>query len=178
MITFDSITSYTFNVTREPNNGEFENLAIKRLPNGEFITKLFKYNITPEEKHNNSTWIFTTIEVPYGSQGYDGEHPVSGNREFGIFQNPDGSYTFYARGVDRITDFFDSSWAENITSNPFENPDLLWGSLTEKVSNYVQNNGGNAVTPISIDNKKWRPNWNKVKQYLNGQIPLSGLGCN
>ncbi len=95
-----------------------------------------------------------------------------------IFQNPDGSYTFYTRGVDRIFQSLDSSWAENVTENPFENPDLLWGSLTSKVSYYVQNNGGNAITPISTNNKKWRPNWNKVKQYLNGQIPLSGLGCN
>jgi hypothetical protein len=131
-------------------------------------------------QHNNSSWILTTIEVPYGSnQGEDGIHPVSGNREFGIFQNPNGSYTFYTRAVDRMTDSFESTFAENSTIflNAFENPDLLWNSLTNKVSNYVQNNGGSAITPVATNNKIWRPNWYKVRQYLRGEVPLSALGC-
>lgn len=52
MITLDSVTSYTFSITREPSNEDFENIVIKRLPNGELISKLYKYNVTPEEKHN------------------------------------------------------------------------------------------------------------------------------
>lgn len=52
MITLDSITTYTFNVIREPSNDDFENLVIKKLPNGSLITKLYKYNVTPLEKHN------------------------------------------------------------------------------------------------------------------------------
>jgi hypothetical protein len=52
MITLDSIRTYTFNVIREPSNDDFENLVIKKLPNGSLITKLYKYNVTPLEKHN------------------------------------------------------------------------------------------------------------------------------
>ncbi len=84
-------------------------------------------------KYNSNSWVFTTIEVPYWpEQGNDGVHPVSGNREFGLFQNQDGSYTFYTRGVDRITAGLDSNIADYIIDNPFENPDALWNSLRSK----------------------------------------------
>jgi len=129
---------------------------------------------------DSNHWIFTTVEVPYGLyQGKDGEHPVSGNREFGLIQNPNGTYTFYTRGVDRITDGLESLFVENasIFIDPFENPDLLWNSLKTKVANFVQNNSGSAVTPTPSQNVIWRPDWYKVRQVLRGQIPISDLGC-
>ncbi|RAV27409.1 hypothetical protein [Sinomicrobium soli] len=54
--------------------------------------------------YNTEKWTFSTIFDPkYG------EHPVSGNRDFGYTQNGDGSYTFYTRGVDRLTDWLTTS---------------------------------------------------------------------
>jgi len=125
-------------------------------------------------------WVFTTIEVPYGIfQGQDGIHPVSGNREFGLIQNSNGTYTFYTRGADRMTDGFESSAAENLTIfvDPFANPDKLWNSLKTKVATFVQNNGGSSVTPTTSQNIIWRPDWAKVRQVLRGEIPISDLGC-
>jgi hypothetical protein len=52
MITVDGLTTYTFEVIREQNNGFFENLVVKELANGTFETKLFRYNVTLQEKHN------------------------------------------------------------------------------------------------------------------------------
>ncbi|MEQ6117958.1 hypothetical protein [Reichenbachiella sp. MALMAid0571] len=96
--------------------------------------------------YDNDHWVFTTIEVPYWlAQGYDGEHPVSGNREFGYNVNFDGSYTFYTRGEDRITGFIDSIVAEGIiqlNGDPFENPDALWNSFKLGIYNFVQSNSG------------------------------------
>jgi hypothetical protein len=129
---------------------------------------------------DSNHWVFTTIEVPYGIfQGQDGIHPVSGNREFGLIQNSNGTYTFYTRGVDRMTDGFESSAAENSTIfvDPFANPDKLWNSLKTKVANFVQNNGGSSVTPTTSQNVIWRPDWYKVRQVLRGEIPISDLGC-
>ncbi|MFV5687459.1 hypothetical protein ACM55M_02400 [Flavobacterium sp. ZT3R25] len=131
-------------------------------------------------EYTSNSWIFTTIEVPWGlNQGQDGVHPVSGNREFGIIQNPDGSYTFYTRGVDRMTDGFESFLMQNssVFTNPFENPDLLWNSFKNKIHNFVQNNNGNSITSLQSDNKIWRPDWYKVRQYLKGEISISELGC-
>ncbi len=130
---------------------------------------------------DSNHWIFTTIEVPYGfDQGKDGIHPVSGNREFGLIQNSNGTYTFYTRGVDRMTDGFDSTMGENlniILGDPFAKPDKLWNSLKTKVATFVQNNGGNSVAPTISQNVFWRPDWTKVRQALRGEISISELGC-
>jgi|GEM_PF-6782558 len=127
--------------------------------------------------HDENYWIFTTIEVPWRPflQEYDGIHPVSGHRQFGIIQNSNGSYTVYTRGADRMTDGIESFFAENFIAYPFEAPDNLWNSFREGVYNFVNNNGGNAsslnLTPPEI----WRPNWDKVKDILQGIKPISDL---
>lgn len=132
---------------------------------------------------NSNHWIFTTIEVPFNplNNNADGIHPVSGNREFGLIQNTNGSFTFYTRGVDRITDGFESLIGENANiamGSPFDNPDMLWNSLKTKVYDFVQNNSGSAVTPSNNQNRIWRPSWVKVRQVLRGEVSISDLGCN
>lgn len=107
---------------------------------------------------------------------WDGQHPVSGNREFGYTQNTDGSYTFYTRGVDRITDPVDAAIAENLM-DAFANPDALWTSYKQGIYDFVQSNGGQATVPKTTDNKIYRPDWEKVKAVLNGSRPISDLGC-
>jgi hypothetical protein len=131
-------------------------------------------------QYNSSDWIFSTIEVPYRpfTQGYDGQHPVSGNRQFGFTQNTDGSYTFYTRGVDRITDAVDAYVANNILADPFQNPDALWDSFKNGIYSFTQAHSGIAKAPSSVDNSIYRPDWNKVNQVLQGQRPISDLGCN
>jgi hypothetical protein len=37
-----------------------------------------------------NTFIFSTIDTPWG----DWEHPVSGHREFGVEERPDGTFVF------------------------------------------------------------------------------------
>lgn len=131
-------------------------------------------------KYSSNQWIFTTIEVPYNlfMQGFDGEHPVSGNREFGLITNPNGTYTFYTRGVDRITNGIDAFVADNVLKDAFANPDALWNSLKNKVHNYVQNNGGSSVTPKDSDNIINRPDWDEIKDVFSGKLPITDLGCN
>jgi hypothetical protein len=129
-------------------------------------------------------WIFTTLEVPYwpgNNNNDDGIHPVSGNREFGLIENSNGTFTFYTRGVDRMTDGFDSTIAENgniFFGSPFAKPDILWNSLKTKIFNFVQNNGGNSVAPTTSQNKIYRPDWTKVRQVLRGEVSINNLGCN
>lgn len=135
--------------------------------------------------YSSSKWTFTTIHDPkYG------DHPVSGNRDFGCVRNANGSYTFYTRGVDRLTGWEGSfaqwvsdNWVsdniakENKVPGPFQFADNLWKSFQSKITSYVNTNGGKAYTSTP---QTERPNWNTVKEVMDGKKPLSILNedCN
>lgn len=117
-------------------------------------------------EYTSSYWYFMTMNAPYV-----GNHPVSRTRQFGYEQNPNGSYNFFVIGVDRI----DSSIMELIAlSQMFGGADNLWNIFQIKTKDFVNSNGGNStiVTPV-----KNRPDWDKVQQVLNGERPISDLGC-
>ncbi|MDM1296538.1 hypothetical protein HX021_19810 [Sphingobacterium sp. N143] len=117
-------------------------------------------------KSDASGWTFTTIFDPiYGS------HPVSGNRDFGFTQNSNGSYTFYTRGVDRLTDNF-GAVLQQLSGTPFTKADQLWTSFQEMVSEYVNQHGGSAAI---AQQEIHRPNWALVKDVIDGKKPLSTL---
>ena len=116
--------------------------------------------------NDNSKWRFSTIKTPS-----DALHPVSGTREFGFKQALDGSYTFYTRGVDRITTRLNELIGERKT---FDGADGLWKSFQEKIFQYVQNNGGAA---LKLEPVIGRPDWKEVSDVIHGIKPVSSLGC-
>ncbi|GEM_PF-2002392 len=120
---------------------------------------------------NSTGWTFTTINDPRFQ-----DHPVSGNRDFGYEQNSDGSYTFFTRGVDRITNW-DATLIQWATQFPFNQADALWMSFQSKIATFINLNQGNAIIN---EPTKHRPDWSLVKQVMNGQQPLSALSteCN
>ncbi|MDV2446063.1 hypothetical protein CMU93_00935 [Elizabethkingia anophelis] len=118
-------------------------------------------------------WTFTIIYEPVYQT-----HPVSGNRDFGFTKNTNGSYTFYTRGVDRLTKMDGtalqkfSDWTNGLTISPFSQADSLWTSFQNKIKNFVNNHQGSSnVATQEIE----RPNWQKVKDVLDGKAPLSTL---
>jgi len=115
---------------------------------------------------SSNKWTFTTIYDPMY-----GEHPVSGNRDFSYTANPNGSYTFYTRGVDRLTSW-DGQLAQSLFGIPFDQADGLWTDFQSKVKTFVQNHGGVALVEAPI---KFRPDWNSVKDVIEGRKPLSTL---
>lgn len=123
-------------------------------------------------QYNNTGWTFTTIHEPMY-----GDHPVSGNRDFGYVKNTNGSYTFYTRGVDRLTGLDGDSFQKTTEffsgeGYPFRQADALWTSFQNIVTNFVNKNGGNAgVAKQEIH----RPDWSIVKDVINGKKPLSSL---
>lgn len=115
---------------------------------------------------SNSSWTFTTIFDPiYGI------HPVSGNRDFGYSQNPNGSIVFYTRGVDRLTNMTISS-LQSLSGVPFSETDKLWTSFQNQISSFVNKNGGDA----SVGEKEIRrPKWSVIQEVIEGKKPLSYL---
>lgn len=111
-------------------------------------------------------WTFSTIYDPK----YD-NHPVSGNRDFGYTQNNDGSFTFYTRGVDRLTDFVTTK-AQEYANIPFSQADSLWKTFQNKINAFVNSHQGNS----SVSSQEiYRPDWDKVKAVIDGRAPLSSL---
>ena len=115
-------------------------------------------------------WRFMTMEAPY-----DSEHPVTGTRQFGIEQNANGSYNIYVRGVDRFTSGIQEIFADILFDDALSAADELWESFQEKTNQFINSNGGVSSINTPITN---RPNWNKVKEILEGSRPISDLGCN
>lgn len=113
-----------------------------------------------------SSWTFSTIYDPLYLS-----HPVSGHREVGYTQNANGSVTFYTRAVDRLTNV-DATALQAIAGIPFDNADALWRSFQSKVTDYVKANGGTAKVGIP---EIYRPNWQKVKDVLDGKASLNSL---
>lgn len=123
-------------------------------------------------KYKHDYWYFQTMNAPFA-----GNHPVSGTRQFGYEILPNGSFNFFVRGVDR----FDSNLIENVSygldgfDNAFEGADNLWKSYQTKLKLFVDTNGGNSSIKTPIKN---RPDWDEVKDVLEGKKPISQLGCN
>ncbi len=110
----------------------------------------------------------------------DLEHPVAGNRRFGIYSDPDhpGEFVFYTMGVDRAWDWiFD---AGNKPLQGFESADSLWTSLQNGMIQFIKNNGGSASF-YSNKNTIARPHWSDVEDFLMGKIDFPELkrrlGC-
>ena len=119
--------------------------------------------------YNSQAWIFTTVDVPW-----DDQHPVSGNRLFGYYMEGNTMY-IYSRGVDRFTFNFlnySATWfAEGIG---FNKADDLWSSFQTKISQFVNNGGGQSSIIPSV---KYRPNWITIRDYMKGKVTLNSLGC-
>lgn len=117
----------------------------------------------------------------------DFEHPVAGNRRWGIFADPDqpGEYCFYTMGVDRIWDDWFvlgdvlNQYALSQFSG-FDQADKLWGSLQSKMASFIIDHGGHAEY-YSKPSIIARPKWNDVSDYLKGSFDFAELkrrlGC-
>jgi hypothetical protein len=101
----------------------------------------------------DARWIFTPVKIGFACPG---EHPVSGNREFG-WKAIGNAFEFYTRAVDRTTGICLGMGGEETTYN---GGDALWRSWQAKLVRYVAQNGGQAVTNAPL---VYRPTWTEVK---------------
>ena len=122
-------------------------------------------------EYTSTYWYFMTLEAPGA-----GNHPVSGTRQFGFEPDVKGGFKFFVKGVDR----FNSNLKENAAyilfgGNPFSGADDLWESFQNNLNKFVNVHSGNAQVIKPVKN---RVDWEKVNDILEGNRPISDLGCN
>jgi hypothetical protein len=98
-------------------------------------------NMVNTDGSQTHSFTFSTLETPF-----DLEHPVAGNRKFGIYSNPSNpnAFTFYTMGVDRTWD----GWFKmlNLNNYGFEQADKLWLNIQENLIKFINAMGGVAST--------------------------------
>lgn len=121
-------------------------------------------NVIAVEHVPGEYWTFATLNAPGWLEGdsWDGYHPVSGNRRFGLIENPDGSFTFYTTGVDRLTGWWHA--LANPLVGAFGEADELWACVMGLVGDFVNENGG--VASSDLDCVTVRPEWTQLKNAL------------
>ncbi len=158
-------------------------IHIAMVPNdGSVVLSNYYHNMN--SGYNSHKFMFTTMSTPL-----DYDHPVAGNREFGIYKSTDlqhpNDFVFYTMAVDRMSDweFALGDWinhevAGNATG--FEQADLLWENIQKNMINFINANGGHSeyYTRPSV---KARPQYADVRDYLKGLISWETLkqllGC-
>lgn len=104
----------------------------------------------------------------------------AGNRKFGIYNSTTNpcEFAFYIIGVDRTWDVINATINRNDFG--FEKADELWNNVQDNFKFFINQNGGQAnfYTP---KNPHARPDYNAVKDYLEGKISKDSLsirlGC-
>lgn len=114
---------------------------------------------------DNHHWVYATLHTPWRpfSTGCDGKHPVSGFRQVGFTKNNDGSYTYYTKGVDKMTSGMQAKFAETFMKNPFKDADKLWESLRDGIFDFVEKNGGDAISPKDTPAQIFHYTWKAIK---------------
>jgi len=127
---------------------------------------------------NECCWVFSTVTTGQFTFPYDGSHPVSGNRQFGIETLAD-EYQFYTKAADRgkLSSLLKpGAWmtGNDMSKIFYAITDATWNNLTQKVASFINRRGGIAVqnTPITI-----RPNWNEVMNPLRSNAPITAIPC-
>jgi len=124
-------------------------------------------------------WTFSTIKTPSIEEPYDGSHPVSGNRQFGISPNSDGTYEFYSQAADRgklagILKPIAFMTANDMEEIFYQITDDTWGNLMDNiVTEIIKEEGVAQKNPPIIK----RPNWQDVKEKLRGNAPITTISC-
>lgn len=171
-------------------NHELGTIVSIDLPADDGSVILSDYSQTDWNVH----WTFSTLDDPF-----NGSHPVSGTREFGITTYPSGSFTwdgrtstwpetynFYIQGADRILsrpgEYVGSIL--NLSTNPsralqYGIADGVWNGAIGQVAKFVNDasrggHPGSAIINTPLTN---RPLWAGIADALQNHRPLNSVPC-
>ena len=117
-----------------------------------------------------SSWIFSSMYTPR-----DLDHPVSGNREFGI-KPKDDTWLLYTRGADRVTNLLYYPASEIAV---FPGGDNLWHNVFQNITSFVNANPNQGAATYTNRNTSryfwpaicityWAPSTSWIGQKSNG----------
>lgn len=157
----------------------YNSTELTKWNSNEYLTSIMRFDIDVNEwitqdgsvicvEQHPERWKFATMRTPQ-----DFDHPVSGVREFGYYEDVNGNYVYYTRGVDRVQNNI-QEWIGNVDGlqQQFEEADVLWNKFQDNMVNFVNDFGGNAV-----ENNDFRsiPDWNQLKDVLFHNAPIYSL---
>ena len=125
-------------------------------------------SITCSSYDDGCCWVFTTLNDHNDNYQSDGTHPVSGNRQFGIISNQNGTYTFYTKGADRASTWFDNL----ISSYIYDGGTALWNTVITNVRNFVGIDNSTLVIP-----EVKKTNWMALKVMLQSNQIIDHVPC-
>ena len=102
-------------------------------------------------KTDQTSWIFSPVTIGAATPG---EHPVSGNRHFGISEGGSTANvkaTIFTRAADRAIDNYLPPY-----DTVYNGGHKLWVGFQKKVNEYINNNGGQSRI---IEPETYRPKW-------------------
>jgi len=113
-----------------------------------------------------------------------GYHPVSGNWQFRVRTNSNGTATLHIRGVDRIsTDAMraGNAVADRLGPGGFEQADALWTSLFEE--GIAEDLGVLGPSGVAFDSTLYRTDYDAIQDLFDDDpnhdaSALNSLGCN
>jgi hypothetical protein len=98
---------------------------------------------------NGGYWNFSTLRTPWGDWG----HPVQGTRQFGVSANSSSSYTFYIRGVDRISDGLTQGHGVFTEEYIFKQAHLTWLDVMKNVRSYLEEKGAKVTSNPAVSER-------------------------
>ncbi len=109
-------------------------------------------------------WIFSTLEASGWPLSQDGNHPVSGNRQFG-YTVIDGVMTIYIKGVDRFYKPVSFNWFY-----PPEPQDFWWNDISNMVSYFI-------AEPLAFEggNQLWSAFQQGMKTWITSHQGLASV---
>lgn len=183
-LNFDDGCNTTFGLNTGASNENDQTLWLSNNPVGAIvdidITPLWIFNLLPDDDAtvvtsaynndsatNNYNWTFSTISTPFFENG---DHPVSGHRQFGLVQEPTTmNWIFYTRGLDRVSKNYLSLGLIDQSGPVLGGGHDLWTCLTQNLANEL--NG--TVVPHIVH----RPDWDKVKDEILDLTPSEVIDC-
>ena len=155
------------------------NLVPGGLDDGAVIAS--QYDFYPVEE--KAAWTFSTMhqdnlfEVTPENHGRfdDGNHPVSGNRQFGLFHTDDGNYEYFTMGADRITTWWQyfMAWSLEAFSDPYGIADPVWDCTQNQIQEYLNSQG---IAGFKQQQKQ-RPKFSEIRNLLKNEPTITFLPC-
>lgn len=159
---------------------------------GSLVHIKIRSNLAPDDYPLDGTVMLSnyTVKEPPTYSGYfnqfmfttiyslmDKDHPVAGNRAFGVFSNPNtaGEYVFYMSGVDRAWTKMDNVINMAMNNISFTESDKLWENVQQNFIAWINTLPGGQADYFPKKKIVSRPEWDDVKKFLRKEITFNEL---